>query len=425
MYNFAKRIWPLNRSLTGKGNLLTLQAIKKEVKSLKIIKTKSGTKVFDWKIPLEWQINEAYIITPKGKKILNFKENNLYLVNYSRPIEKYLTYKKLVKKLHYIKKKPNSVPYVTSYYKKDWGFCISYKKFKSLDKIGKYKVVIKSKFIQGNLIYGQYYKKGKTNDEVLLSTNICHPSLANNELSGLVMCMGLAKWLSKKKKLNKTYRIVFLPETIGALTFLNKELSKLKKNVIGGFNIVCVGDERNYSFLPSRTGDTLSDKIAQKVLFKRKKNYKNYSWLDRGSDERQYCSPGVDLPIASIMRTKYGEYKEYHTSEDKLGSVVTPKGLKGSFNMFKDAILEFEKTLIPRTNIKGEPFFMKRMKGGLIESKFYSRKKFYGSDKKLMIDIFSYCDGTNSLEDIAKKVGNSIKKTLNLINFLKKRKILY
>ena len=422
MLKLAQKLWPFCRSLTGKGNRQTLYELKKQLKSLKINNVESGEKIFDWKIPYEWVIKDAYIICPDGKKIAEFKKNNLHLVSYSSPVNKIIKYDNLIKKIHYLKNKPSAIPYVTSYYEKYWGFCLSYNQFKKLKK-GNYRVVINSKFIKGNLVYGEFYLKGKTKKEVLLSTNICHPSMANNELSGIVVCTEIGKWLLKQKKLNNSYRIVFVPETIGALAFIKNNLSSLRKNVIGGYTVVCVGDERNYSYLPSRSGNTLSDRIAKKILYSKNKKFKKYSWLDRGSDERQYCSPGIDLPIASMMKTKYAEYKEYHTSLDKLFTVVTKKGLKQSFEMYKDAIRTFENNFVPKIKILGEPFFKKRFKEGLTK-KNVTKEIFYKSKSKLIIDIFSYCDGKNTILDIAeimnlpfKKV-YEIKKNLEVLDFI-------
>ena len=249
MLNFAKKIWPYNRSLTGKGNEQTLKDIKKFIGNLKIHSIKSGSKVYDWTIPLEWEIKDAYIKDPDKKKIVDFKKNNLHVVSYSKNIKKIISLENLKKNIFYLKKIPQAIPYVTNYYEKKWGFCVSYNQFKNLKK-GNYEIKIESKFKKGKLIYGEYYKKGKTKKEILFSTNICHPSLANNELSGIIVCSALAKWI-KKKKFRFSYRFLFLPETIGALAYIKKNINNLKSNVIGGYNVVCVGDERTFSFLPS------------------------------------------------------------------------------------------------------------------------------------------------------------------------------
>lgn len=413
MLEFTKKIFPLNRSLTGKEVIKTLSIIKEKIPNLSIHRVKSRTKVFDWTVPDEWNVKDAYLINPKGKKLADFKLNNIHLMGYSIPIKKTLNLNDLKKKLYYLKKLPNAIPYVTSYYKKDWGFCIKYNDFKKLKK-GNYKVFINSSLKKGILSYGHVLIKGKSKKEILLSTNICHPSLANNECSGITLLTYLAEWLNKQK-LNYSYRIVFVPETIGALCFIKKNINKLKKNVIGGYTITCVGDDRVFSYLPSRNGNTISDKIAIRVLSRNKKGFKTYSWLDRGSDERQYCSPNLDLPIASIMRSKYSCYKEYHNSLDKIGKVVTEKGLQGSFKVYKEVIKLFEKNYRPIAVNLGEPFLKKH---GLFKSKAYT------NDVRLVSDILTYCDGDNDLNDIADKCKVDFKKIFSIINKLKKKKLI-
>ena len=413
MIGFCKKIFPINRSLTGKGVLRTLHLIKKEIPKLKIYSQKSGTKIFDWKVPYEWNVKEAYLITPKNEKIANFRSNNIHLMGYSTPVNKILELKDLKKKIFFLKKLPNAIPYVTSYYKKDWGFCLSYNQFKNLKK-GKYKAIINSVLKKGNLNYGHYFIKGRSNKEILLSTNICHPSMANNECSGITLLTFLAKWISKQD-LNFSYRIVFVPETIGALCFIKKNIKKLKKNVIGGYTITCVGDEKIFSYLPSRNGNTLSDKIAIKVLQNNKRKFIKYSWLDRGSDERQYCSPNLNLPIASVMRSKYGAYKEYHTSLDKINNVVTNKGLKESLEVYKSIIKLFEKNSRPKAKNVGEPFLKKH---GLFNEKKYTK------DVRIISDVLSYCDGDNDIMDISNLCKISFDKTLQTINLLYRRNLI-
>ena len=307
MLNFAKKIFPLNRSLTGKD--VVKPNIIKKLPNLKLYSIKTGSKFLIGLFQKNGTLIMHLLLIPKVK-LADFKKNNIHLMGYSKPVKKILKLKELKKKIYTLKKLPDAIPYVTSYYKKDWGFCLSYNEFKKLKK-GRDEKNINSTLKKGKLVYGQLLLKGKSRKEILLSTNICHPSLANNECSGITLLTYIAGWLSKKK-LKYSYRIVYVPETIGALCFIKKNLKKLQKNVIGGYTITCVGDERSFSYLPSRHGNSISDKIAKKVLDSKVKKYKKYSWLDRGSDERN-MKPNVDLPIVSIMRSKYGSYKEYHT----------------------------------------------------------------------------------------------------------------
>jgi aminopeptidase-like protein len=398
IHNLAKKFWKINRSITGEGVRFTLELIKKDyLQNLLIHSVPSGTKVFDWIVPMEWHVDEAYIIAPDGNKICDFSINNLHLVGYSIPFCGKMKLNDLKNHLYSLPEQPNAIPYVTSYYKEHWGFCITEKQKESLVE-GEYEVVINSKIFSGNLNYGEIVVPGKSDKEVFLSTYICHPSMANNEISGPVVLTYLAKWLKDLPCRNYTYRIVFVPETIGSITYISKNFKRLKKNVFAGFNISCVGDDRSYSYLPSRNGKTISDHMAKHVLKWTDTNYIKYNWSDRGSDERQYCAPGIDLPIASILRTKYGTYPEYHTSLDNLEEVVTPKGLNGGYLVLKKTLELIEKNKIYKTNILCEPQLSKK---GLYPSISIKNKNL---EKKRLLDIISYCDGENSLLDIAEKI---------------------
>jgi aminopeptidase-like protein len=347
IHDFAKRLWPINRSITGEGVRETLRIIKEEVPDLEITEVPSGTRVFDWEIPKEWRVKQAYIITPSGKKICDFNSNNLHLVGYSCPINIRLNLSDLQEHLHSLPNQPNAIPYITSYYKERWGFCLTHEERQILED-GEYEVFIDSQHFDGSLTYGELFVKGDSSKEVFISTYICHPSMANNELSGPCVSTFLAKQIKILKHLRYSYRFVFIPETIGSITYLSRNIDHLKRNVFAGFNVSCVGDNRDYSYLPSRHGETISDRVAQHVLSHICPTYKRYTWCDRGSDERQYCSPGVDLPIASIMRTKYGEYDEYHTSLDDLTKVVTSEGLDGGYHALWKAIEALEKNCFPK-----------------------------------------------------------------------------
>lgn len=394
MISLAKKLWPLNRSLTGKDNIKTLLEIKKINKNLNIIKFKSGMRVFDWKIPQVWEPIDAYILDPKKKKICDFKKNNLHLIGYSKSVKKNMKLNELKKKLYSLPNIPDAIPYLTTYYKKNWGFCITHNEKKKL-KTGNYQVYIDTKFSHGFMHIGEIYLKGKSKSEILLSTYICHPSMANNELSGVVLATYLSKWLKKIKNLRYSYRILFLPETIGSITYLSKNYRKLKKNVIAGYNLTCVGDDRNFSFLPSKDGNTISDKIALKILNENVKKFKIYQWKDRGSDERQYCAPGIDLPVCSIMRSKYGDYPEYHTSEDNLG-LISSQGFQGSFDAHIDMIQILESNKKYKATYLGEPQLGKRN----LRSDMGAGKGLSDNFKNIS-DFLAYADGELDIIDIA------------------------
>ena len=355
--NLIKKLYPINRSLTGPGNLETLKMIKNIIPNLKILKFKSGKKVFDWKIPPEWSVKSAYIIDPSGKKIADFKKNNLHLLGYSRSINLSIKLDDLKKNIFTLPKQPNAVPYVTSYYKKNWGFCLSYNQLKKLSK-GNYKVVIDTNFKKnGNLIVGEFLIRGKSKKEIIISTNICHPSMVNNELSGPCLATFLAEYLDTKKNYY-TYRFIFVPETVGMLAYLSKRLRIIKKNFKAGYHLTCIGDKGPFSMIKTVNEDSYSDKIASTVL-SFYKNSKKYSFLSRGSDERQYNSPKINLSVATLMRTKFNSYEEYHTSLDNL-KIVSKKSLEDSFN-YVLRILDFiENDFRIQSTVKGEPFYSKR-----------------------------------------------------------------
>ncbi len=396
IHDLAKKLFSINRSITGDGVRKTLNILREICPSMSIHEVPSGTKVFDWDIPNEWNISKAYLIDPDGKKIIDFADNNLHVLNYSIPINTEIDLQELENHIYSLSDQPDAIPYVTSYYSPRWGFCLSHKKRQTL-KSGKYKAVIESTLKPGSLTYGEIIIPGESTKEIFISTYVCHPSMANNELSGPCVTIYLAKWLQSLTHRKFTYRIVFIPETIGSITYLSKNLDQMKQLVSAGFNVTCIGDDRSYSYLPSRNGHTISDEIAKHVLKWTDKEYKTYSWRDRGSDERQYCAPGVDLPIATIMRTKYGQYPEYHTSLDNLTDVVTPSGLEGGFTALKKSLEGLEKNCFPIVKVLGEPQLGKR---GLYPT---ISTKTSGIEVRMMMDLISYSDGRTSLLEIAEK----------------------
>ena len=421
-YNLGRfKLFNICRSLTGLGTLKTLKIIQKEIKNLKIKSIKSNKRVFDWKVPNEWNIKNAYVKDKNNKILIDFEKNNLHVVGYSSPIDRVLKKKDLLKKIHTTKKDRSAIPYITSYYKKYWGFCLSeiekkkiIKKYKNNDI---FKIKINSSFKKkGKLSWGELTLKGKSKEEILISTYICHPSMANNELSGPIVSMSLIDYF-KRKKLNKTIKFIFIPETIGSIIYINKNFKNLKKNLIGGYNLSCIGDNRGHSCMFSKYGNSLSDKALKQAYKDLGIKYKVYSFLKRGSDERQYNSPGIDLKMSSIFRSKYGEYPEYHTSKDNF-NLVTLKGISGGFEVAKRAIEILQSYKIPKTRFLCEPFMTKKnLYPALSNNKItYKTKKF--------MDFIQYSDGTNSLEDISKYIKLSEAKTLNIYNFLKSKKLL-
>jgi aminopeptidase-like protein len=391
MWSLVEKLFPINRSITGNGVRQTLKILSDQI-PLKIHEVPTGTKVFDWTIPQEWNLRDAYIIDPQGNKIADFKKCNLHVVGYSVPIDRSLTLDELQEHLYSLPDQPEAIPYITSYYKERWGFCIAHNERLKL-KEGIYHVFIDSELKDGYLTYGEFILPGEINKEVFLSTYVCHPSMANNELSGPVVAAFIGKWLASQPR-RYSYRIIFIPETIGSITYLSRQLQELKQNMLVGFNISCVGDERAYSYVASRYENTFADKVASNVLSFKHPDFTKYSFLDRGSDERQYCSPGVDLPLVTLSRSKYGTYPEYHTSLDNL-DLVTATGLRGGYELIKDCINIIENNRTYRIICYGEPQLGRR---GLYPN--LSTKKSNVSVKTMM-DFIAYADGTNDMIDIS------------------------
>ena len=331
MYDLMVKLYPICRSITGNGVRKTLDIISEQI-PLEKYEIPTATQVFDWTIPKEWNIRDAFVADENGTKIIDFKNNNLHLVGYSLPIDKHVSLFELQEHLYSLPEQPDAIPYITSYYQEQWGFCISHNERKKL-KEGMYHVFIDSSLTDGFLTYGECIIPGETKQEIFLSTYVCHPSMANNELSGPIVTAFIGQWLMSKPR-KYTYRLIFIPETIGSISYLSHNMKALKQNVIAGFNISCIGDERDYSYVASRYENTLADKIASYVLSTKYHDFTKYSFLNRGSDERQYCSPGIDLPLVTLSRSKYGTFPEYHTSLDDL-TLVTPKGLSDGFEFVK------------------------------------------------------------------------------------------
>ena len=394
-YHLARELFPICRSITGQGVRDTLGILTRYLEgAIRICEVPSGEKVFDWKIPQEWNISDAYIIAPDGRRLAEFSKCNLHVVNYSQPVDKVVSLEELQRHLYSLPSQPSAIPYVTSYYREEWGFCIEDEIRKTLQN-GHYRVVIDSEFKEGSLTYGEVVLPGKSNDEIFFSTYVCHPSLANNEISGPALAAVLIRALLDDEKERKfTYRFLFAPETIGAITYIARNPEVFDGRVKAAFNLTCVGDDRQYSFLPSKWGTSLSDAIGQHVLHHLVGDYKKYSFRSRGSDERQFCWPGIDLPMVSLMRSKYGEYPEYHTSLDNL-SVISPKGFSGSLRVFSRCIEALEQITILHPQVTCEPQLSKR--------DLYSSIGGRGGNKigRKICDLLIYSDGEKSTLDIA------------------------
>lgn len=415
LYLFAKLLFKIPRSLSGDGNRQTLKEIDKILEhKLEICEVASGTKAYDWTIPKEWNVKDAYIVTPNGEKICDFKENNLHLVGYSTPQNLKLEFNELKTHLHSLESQSEAIPYITSYYKEYWGFCLQDRLKKKLEKKyknskEKFEVVINSSLENGSLSYGEILIEGKSKKEIILSTYICHPQMANNEISGICVATYLAKYLLEKDSYY-SYRILFLPETIGAIYYLSTHLKQMQENCIAGFVLTCLGDNQNYSFVTSQMGNNLADRSTRHILEHYYKGYREYSYLERGSDERQYCAPGIDLPFCTISRTKFGEYKEYHTSLDNL-DFISKEGLEGGYTFAKRILEALELNRVYKNKILCEPQLGKY---GLYPT--LSTKESIKAIKD-MRNLLMYCDGKRDLLEIAEICGFSL---LEMKEYIKK-----
>lgn len=438
LYELMEELYPICRSITGNGVRKTLKILKKKI-PLKITEISTGTKVFDWKIPFEWNIKDAYVKNSQGERIIDFKKSNIHLLNYSIPINKKITQKELKLHLHTLPDKPDSIPYVTSYYKKNWGFCVAHNQLESFND-SHYDVKVDSSLKPGSLTYGEFLKKGKISDEILISTYICHPSLCNDNLSGVVVSTMLAHILSKIDTYF-SYRFLFVPETIGTIAWLSKNQKNLSK-IKGGLVITCVGDNGNFTYKKTKHGNSTIDKIINDVFKQSKKKIEIKNFFPYGSDERQFCSPGINLNMGVFMRTPYYEFKEYHTADDNL-KFISKTALSDSLFMILKIIFTIEtkkfieqKSKIKKIiNNKSDVYLNLSPK---CEPQLGKRKLYRNISKSRLVDkynpqdvieisilwILNYSDGNHSLKDISKISGLPIKLLKNSSQLLLKKSLL-
>ena len=416
MHNLAHQLWPFHRSITGKGLRQTLDLLSTKVPGIWQTEVPSGTQVFDWVIPQEWVIRSATLIDPDGEIIVDYADNNLHVVGYSEPIDAYLSLEELETHLHSIPEEPTAIPYVTSYYNRTWGICLPHDQRVGLSE-GTYQVKIDSDFIDGSLTYGEVLIPGESTDEIFFTTYVCHPSLANNELSGPVVAAALANYVQSMENRYYSYRFVFAPETIGAIAYAHNNLEDLQQNVVAAFNLTCIGDDRAFSYLASRTGNLRVDRVAKRVVATHE-NPRFFSYLDRGSDERHYGAPGVDLPMVSLMRSRYADYPEYHTSLDDLVNVVTPSGLQGGFDVARECIDIYESELVLCAAQLGEPQLGRRGLYHLVQ------KRSTPESVMLRTNILAYADGHHSVTDMSELFGVPVGKIRSMVDELLEHNLL-
>lgn len=395
-YQLISELYPICRSITGNGVRQTLNIIRKHI-PLTVHEVPSGTRAFDWTVPKEWNIKNAYVKNSKGEKIIDFNKSNLHVLNYSVPKKKKLSLNELKEHLFTLPEQPDWIPYRTSYYKEDWGFCLSHNQFSKL-RDEEYEVSIDSSLEEGHLTYGEYYIEGKMSDEVLISCHVCHPSLCNDNLSGIALSCFLAKCLSNIS-LKYSYRFLFIPGTIGSIVWLalnESNVSKIKHGLVA----TNLGDSGQFTYKKSRQENAEIDKTVLNVLKNSGNNYEIMDFVPYGYDERQYCSPGFDLPVGCLMRTPHGRYPEYHTSADNL-DIVQPHYLGDSFSIYLSvlSILESNNKYLNQ-NPKCEPQLGKR---GLYTATGGQNNTIV--DQMALLWVLNLSDGQHTLLDISERSG--------------------
>ncbi|NKB75840.1 MAG: DUF4910 domain-containing protein [Gammaproteobacteria bacterium] len=401
--HYFDRLWPICRSLTGDGVRQSIDILK-EIIPLTVHEVPTGTVVHDWTIPQEWNIKDAWIETPNGDKVACFKENNLHLLGYSTPIDQRMAWHELEPHLHFLPEQPDAVPYRTSYYKPQWGFCLSKHQYDALPKNGTYHVVIDSSLEEGSLTYGDIVLAGEQQEEIFFSSYICHPSLANNELSGPLVQAFLYEYVSQLKTRRYSYRFLLAPETIGSIAYLSEHGPHLRDTMKAGYILTCVGLPQSIRYKRSRDGDAYNDRVAARVLENNKFgiDYKFVDFFPFGSDERQYCSPGYNLPIGSIVRGMYGEYPEYHTSLDDK-SLLSFNALNQVLELYKSIVDTIEADVFYR---RTDPFCEPQLgKRGIYPQTGGDN---ISQQTHALLWILNLSDANTCLEDIVRRSGLSI-----------------
>ena len=396
MMRLIAELFPICRSITGNGLRQTLRLLQKQI-PLDLREVPTGTQVFDWTVPKEWNIRDAYVKNAKGERVIDFQKSNLHVVNYSVPVRKRMRLSELREHLFTIPDHPDWIPYRTSYYKESWGFCLSERQLAAL-KDEEYEVCVDSTLEDGHLSYGEYYLPGETRDEILISSHACHPSLCNDNLSGIALAMSLAHFLESAPR-RYSYRFLFIPGTIGAITWLARNEEKIS-NIKHGLVLTGVGDAGSLHYKKSRRGTADIDRAATHVLRHSKQPHEVLEFSPYGYDERQYCSPGLNLAAGRLSRTPHGTFPEYHTSADNMEFVHADKlGEALAVSLEILSVLEKNETFV-NANPKCEPQLGKRglyrMVGGTAEA---------GVSEMAMLWVLNQSDGKNSLLDIAERSG--------------------
>jgi aminopeptidase-like protein len=397
MYQLIEELYPICRSITGEGVRETLRRVQQLI-PLELHEVPSGTQVFDWTVPKEWTIRDAYVKDSRGNRVIDFRQSNLHVVSYSRPVRQRMPLAELRKHLYSLPEHPDWIPYRTTYYNENWGFCLTHRQLEALTD-GEYEVCIDSSLVDGHLTYGEFVVPGSSEEEVLISCHVCHPSLCNDNLSGIAVATFLAAGLAQGAKPRYTYRFLFIPGTIGSITWLARNEQHAQR-IRHGLVITCVGDGGRFTYKRSRRGNAEIDRVVSHVLKHSGSDWTIQDFFPYGYDERQYCSPGFNLPVGCLMRSPHGTFPEYHTSADNL-DFVRPEYLQESLLRYQDVVnvLEGNRTYVS-LNPKCEPQLGKRglyaAVGGDSEA----------ANKQLaMMWVLNLSDGRHSLLDIAERAG--------------------
>jgi aminopeptidase-like protein len=399
MHALATELYPICRSVTGPGVRQTLAHLAKIV-PLETFEVPSGAKVFDWEVPREWSIRDAYIKDESGRRVIDFQQLNLHVVGYSLPVHRKMSWSELKPRLHFLPENPDWVPYRTSFSKENWGFCLSYRKFLDLDALGErtYEVCIDSSLEQGSLTYGDVFVPGETDDEVLISTHICHPSLANDNLSGISVATFLIQELQLRKT-RYTYRFLFIPTTFGSVTWLYQNRDHVDR-IKHGMVLTGLGDVGSFTYKRSRRGNADVDRAVACVLRDAEKPSTMLDFDPFGYDERQFCSPGFNLPMGCLMRTPNGCYPEYHTSADNL-SFIHPESLGESWSTCLQVIDLLEAN---QRYINQQPYCEPRLAPRGLHTSFGMGDEDRQIQKSISW-VLNLCDGSHTLLDIAERTG--------------------
>jgi aminopeptidase-like protein len=396
MHALVERLYPLCRSITGNGVRRTLDVIAESV-PLQVSEVPTGTEVLDWTVPKEWNIRDAYVKDPSGRKVIDFAESSLHVVGYSVPVSATMSLAELRGHLHTLPGQPGLIPYRTSYYSETWGFCLRHETLAALPE-GPYEVMIDSTLADGHLTYGEHVVPGESADEVLVSCHICHPSLANDNLAGVAVALQLARRLAGRRP-RYTYRFVFAPGTIGAITWLALNRDRVGR-IRAGLVLACAGDTGPLTYKRSRRGDAEIDRVVEHVLRTSGRPHTVVGFSPYGYDERQYCSPGFNLGVGSLTRTPYGAYPEYHTSADDPG-FVSPEAMTDTLETLWEVVevLERDRRYL-NLSPYGEPQLGRRGLYGSLGGRSDTK-----TDQMAMLWVLNLSDGDHSLLDISERSG--------------------